>query len=51
MLPIASADYAMLAPRPANSRLDNGALARRYGIALPPWQQAMTRCIEDICLP
>lgn len=51
VLPIASADYPMLAPRPANSRLDNGALERRYGIVLPPWQQAMARCIEDLCLP
>ena len=48
VLPIAAVEYPLPAPRPANSRLDGGALARRYGLALPPWEQAMARCIEDI---
>lgn len=51
VLPIATADYPLPAPRPANSRLDGGALARRYGIALPPWEQAMVRCIEEVGRP
>jgi dTDP-4-dehydrorhamnose reductase len=51
VLPIATADYPLPALRPANSRLDNGALARRYGIALPPWEQAMARCLEELLAP
>lgn len=48
VLPIATADYPLPAPRPANSRLDGRALARRYGLALPPWEQAMARCLEEV---
>lgn len=51
VLPIAAADYPLPAPRPANSRLDNDALARRYGLRLPPWEQAMVRCLEDLLAP
>jgi len=50
VLPIATADYPLPAPRPANSRLDGSALARRYGIALPPWEHAMARCLEELPL-
>lgn len=48
VLPIGSDAYPLPAPRPTNSRLDGRALARRYGIALPPWEQAMARCLEDL---
>jgi dTDP-4-dehydrorhamnose reductase len=48
VLPLTSADYPLPAPRPANSRLDGGVLARRYGLRLPPWEQAVARCIEDL---
>lgn len=48
VLPIATADFPLPARRPANSRLDGGALFRRYGIRLPPWEQALARCMEDV---
>ena len=51
ILPIATADYPLPARRPANSRLDGSALLRRYGIALPRWEQALVRCMEDLPLP
>lgn len=50
VLPIGSEAYPLPARRPANSRLDGAALARRYGIALPPWQEAMARCLEELLL-
>lgn len=48
---IASADYKTAAERPKNSRLDNGKLARIYGVTLPPWQvslvEVVTRLLEN----
>lgn len=46
LLPIASADYATPARRPLNSRLDNGKLARSFGIQLPDWQVALKLCLD-----
>lgn len=51
VLPIPAAEYPLPAPRPANSRLHGGRLAQRYGITLPPWQQAMTCCLEELLAP
>lgn len=48
VLPIGSGEYPLPAPRPANSRLDGRALALRYGVRLPPWEQAMVRCLEEL---
>ncbi|THF60221.1 dTDP-4-dehydrorhamnose reductase [Pseudothauera rhizosphaerae] len=45
---IASADYPTPAARPHNSRLDQQALAARFGLRLPHWQEALARCIEDL---
>ena len=39
--PIPSSDYPPPARRPLNSRLDNGKLARVFGIRLPDWQTAL----------
>ena len=41
LTPIATADYPTPARRPANSRLDCGRLARRFGLALPPWPDSL----------
>jgi dTDP-4-dehydrorhamnose reductase len=41
---IATADYPTPARRPANSRLDNGKLARVYGFRLPDWRQSVAAC-------
>lgn len=46
--PIPAADYPTPARRPTNSRLDCGRLAERYGIRLPHWRQALSRCLEEI---
>lgn len=46
---IASTDYKTAAVRPANSRLDCGAFASRFGVRLRPWTDAaaetVVRCI------
>lgn len=39
--PIRTADYPSAARRPANSLLDNGRLARGFGVTLPPWEAAL----------
>ncbi len=44
IVPIASAEYAARARRPANSRLSNDKLRRVLGVALPHWRQALAAC-------
>ncbi|MBI1904813.1 MAG: dTDP-4-dehydrorhamnose reductase [Rhodocyclales bacterium] len=46
--PIPSSEYPTSARRPANSRLDCSRLASRFGIRLPPWRDALARCLEEI---
>jgi dTDP-4-dehydrorhamnose reductase len=46
--PIASVQYPTPATRPKNSRLAGERISKRFGIALPDWQQALARCIEDM---
>ena len=41
IVPIATADYPTLAPRPGYSRLDCSRLERKTGIALPDWKTAL----------
>ena len=41
-------DYPTPVARPKNSRPAGERLGRRFGIALPDWPQALTRCIEEI---
>jgi dTDP-4-dehydrorhamnose reductase len=43
--PITTADYPTPAARPAYSVLSNAKLQRVFGIELPPWQEALTRCL------
>jgi len=44
--PITSAEYPTPARRPAWSVLDTGKLHRVFGIALPPWQDGLRRCMD-----
>jgi len=46
--PIASAQYPTPAVRPKNSRFAGERISKRFGIALPDWQQALARCIKDM---
>ena len=45
--PITTADYPLPAPRPADSRLDNGKLEATFGVCLPDWEQALRQCLEE----
>lgn len=46
--PIATADYPTPARRPANSRLDGRKLKAAFGIALPPWEESLTRVLDEL---
>jgi dTDP-4-dehydrorhamnose reductase len=49
--PIATADYPLPAPRPGNSRLDCGRIARSYGLVPAPWQAALSACLDELIAP
>jgi dTDP-4-dehydrorhamnose reductase len=44
---ITSAEYPTPARRPMNSVLDCSRLARLWGVALPPWEQALGLALDD----
>jgi dTDP-4-dehydrorhamnose reductase len=44
---IASADYPLPAPRPANSRLDCTKFRRDFDLALPDWRTGLADCLAD----
>ena len=46
--PIPSSAYPTPARRPANSVLDNSRLSEVFGLALAPWDEALTLCMEDM---
>ena len=48
VVPIATADYPLPARRPANSRLSNAKIAKRYGLHLPEWQRCMQLCLAEV---
>jgi dTDP-4-dehydrorhamnose reductase len=48
VLPVSSAEFRAAAPRPHNSRLDTTRLKTAFGLALPPWQDGVTRMLEEI---
>jgi dTDP-4-dehydrorhamnose reductase len=48
VIPIATSDYPTPAARPYNSVLDCGRISAAYGIALPPWQDGLSRCIAGM---
>ena len=45
---ITTADYPTPARRPANSRLDNAKLLKRYGVALPQWRPSLENCVKRL---
>jgi dTDP-4-dehydrorhamnose reductase len=45
---ITTADYPTKAKRPADGRLDNGKLARTFGVALPPWEAGLARVMAAL---
>jgi dTDP-4-dehydrorhamnose reductase len=46
--PITTADYPLPAPRPGNSVLDCGKIARTYGLAAEPWPAALSACLDEL---
>lgn len=44
---IASADFPLPAPRPANSRLDCSRFTADFGLALPDWRTGLADCLAD----
>ena len=46
LVAIPTADYPTPAKHPLNSRLDNGKLARAFGIRLPDWPEALRLCVD-----
>jgi dTDP-4-dehydrorhamnose reductase len=46
--PITTADYPLPAPRPRNSVLDCGKIARTYGLADEPWPAALSACLDEL---
>jgi dTDP-4-dehydrorhamnose reductase len=45
---IRTADWPTPARRPADSRLDNGKLARTFGVTLPPWRESLERTVASL---
>ncbi len=45
--PIGTAEFARPAARPKNSVLSSASLRQRYGITLPPWQEAVQRYLRE----
>ncbi len=45
---ITTADYPTKAKRPADGRLDNGKLARVFGVALPAWEAGLARVMAAL---
>jgi dTDP-4-dehydrorhamnose reductase len=45
---LTTSQYPTPAARPANSRLDNGKLAKRFGVQLPEWQTSLKTVIDRL---
>ena len=48
LLPIPSAAYPLPANRPANSVLSNAKLKATFGVAQPPWDSLLRRCLAEL---
>ena len=48
LVPVATEDYPRPAARPKNSRLLGDRLQARFGLALPPWEDGLSRCLEEM---
>ena len=49
--PIATEAYPLPAPRPRNSVLDCGKIARVYGVSTRPWEDALAACLDELLAP
>ncbi|GBG12951.1 dTDP-4-dehydrorhamnose reductase [Novimethylophilus kurashikiensis] len=47
IFPISTDQYPTTAQRPANSMLDNGKLAKVFGLALPDWRASLQMALDD----
>lgn len=48
LVPVSSNDFATIAKRPHNSRLDTTRLRSTFDLYLPPWQSGVTRMLTEI---
>jgi dTDP-4-dehydrorhamnose reductase len=48
IVPIATTDYPLPAPRPANSHLDTRRLQAAFGLRLPDWQNGLDHVLQQI---
>lgn len=48
VLPISTAEYGAVAPRPASSVFDLSAVIQDFGIEIPQWQDSLRKCIQNI---
>jgi dTDP-4-dehydrorhamnose reductase len=48
LVPVATAEYGAVAPRPKNSLLDNTKFRRAFGFALPDWRQGLLEVSSKI---
>ncbi len=48
LIPIPASEYPSPVRRPANSRLNNRKLAEQLHLTLPPWQEALKRCLSAL---
>jgi len=46
--PITTAEYPTPAKRPANSVLDNGKLARAFGVEMPEWREGLRMVVDEM---
>jgi dTDP-4-dehydrorhamnose reductase len=46
--PVATEDFPRPAVRPKNSRLAGDLLKERFGVALPSWQEGLSRCLKEM---
>ena len=48
VLPISTAEYGAVAPRPASSVFDLSAVSQDFGIEIPLWQDSLKKCMQNI---
>ena len=46
--PIATSEYPLPAPRPANSVLSTDKIRQTFGVQIPDWQEDLARCVREL---